>query len=77
MGTSHAGVGFPGMISKDANKDTELMRRILELAARYDDQERTECDSWPGSDSHDDSYVAEPVPLSEPLAMPSPPKTSR
>ena len=29
------------MISKDANKDTELMRRILELAARYDDQVRT------------------------------------
>lgn len=33
-------------------------------------QERTACDdSWPGSDCHDDSHRAAPVPLSEPLAV--------
>ena len=27
------------------------------------------CDSWPESDSNDDSYRGDPVPLTEPLAM--------
>ena len=33
------------------------------------EQERAMCDSWPGSDSNDDSYRGDPVPLTEPLAM--------
>ena len=33
--------GCLGMIPKDANEDTDLMQRILELAARHEEQVRT------------------------------------